>query len=95
MLAVLAGLKMSAAAFVATRLYRSSLLGDRTLVQGAALWLAAVLALYGLLVWLAATPFIARLPARAAGDPGDPAGAARRGAAGARLQSASLMEGDR
>jgi hypothetical protein len=58
--AVLVGLKMSAAAWIATRLYRSRLLSDRTLVTGAACWLVAVLALYGLLVWLVDTPFIPR-----------------------------------
>jgi hypothetical protein len=65
---ILAGLvcgKMSAAAWIATRLYRSRLLDDRALVRGAALWLVVVLVLYGLLVWLFATPpFIPRyLPA--------------------------------
>jgi hypothetical protein len=51
-LAVLAGLKLCAAAWVAR------LLSDRTLVAGAACWLVLVLALHGLLVWLVATPFI-------------------------------------
>jgi len=59
-LAVLMCVKMSAAAWVATRLYHSRLLSDRTLVTGAAVWLVAVLALYGLLVWLVDTPLIAR-----------------------------------
>ena len=59
-LAVLVLLKMSAAAWIATRLYQSRLLGDRTLVAGAAGWLLAVLALYGLLVWFASTPLIPR-----------------------------------
>jgi hypothetical protein len=58
--AVLVCVKMSAAAWVATRLYRSRLLSDRTLVTGAACWLAAVLALYGLLVWLASGALIPR-----------------------------------
>ena len=57
---VLVGLKTSAAAWIATRLYRSRLLSDRTLVTGAACWLAAVLALYGALVWFVSTPFIPR-----------------------------------
>ncbi len=57
-LAVLAGLKLCAAAWVATRLYDARLLSDRTLVAGAACWLVVVLALHGLLVWLVATPFI-------------------------------------
>jgi hypothetical protein len=57
-LAVLAGLKLCAAAWVATRLYDARLLSDRTLVAGAAIWLVVVLALHGLLVWLVDTPFI-------------------------------------
>ena len=57
-LAVLAGLKLCAAAWVATRLYDARLLSDRTLVAGAACWLVVVLALHGLLVWLVDTPFI-------------------------------------
>lgn len=57
-LAVLAGLKLSAAAWVAVRLHDARLLGDRTLVAGAACWLAVVLALRGLLVWLVDTPYI-------------------------------------
>jgi hypothetical protein len=56
-LAMLACVKVSAAAWVATRLYRSRLLSDRTLVAGAATWCGAVLALHGLLVWLLDTPF--------------------------------------
>src|SRR5712692_6657072 len=59
-LAGLVGLKMSAAAWIATRLDRSRLLGDGALVAGAACWLVAVLALYGVLVWFFSTPFIAR-----------------------------------
>ena len=58
--AVLVCLKMSAAAWVATRLCRSRLLGDRALVIGAASWAAAVLALYGALVWLFSGPLIPR-----------------------------------
>jgi hypothetical protein len=58
-LAGLVGIKMSAAAWIATRLDRSRLLGDRALVGGAACWCAAVLALYGVLVWFFSTPFVA------------------------------------
>src|SRR5712691_1551892 len=58
-LASLVGIKMSAAAWIATRLDRSRLLGDRALVLGAACWLVAVLALYGVLVWFFSTPFVA------------------------------------
>jgi hypothetical protein len=59
-LAALVGFKMAAAAWIATRLYRSRLLSDRLLVTGAALWLVTVLALYGVLVWLFSTPFMPR-----------------------------------
>src|SRR5438552_1026447 len=58
-LAGLVGLKMSAAAWIATRLDRSRLLGDRALVLGAACWVLAVFALYGVLVWFFSTPFVA------------------------------------
>src|SRR5438034_716161 len=58
-LGILVGIKMSAAAWIATRLDRSRLLGDRALVLGAACWLVAVLALYGVLVWFFSTPFVA------------------------------------
>jgi len=59
-LAGLVGLKMSAAAWIALRLDRRRLLGDRALVAGAACWVLAVLALYGVLVWFFSTPFVAR-----------------------------------
>src|SRR5436189_116754 len=59
-LAGLVGLKMSAAGWIATRLDRGRLLGDRALVLGAACWVLAVLALYGVLVWFFSTPFVAR-----------------------------------
>src|SRR5437773_4998492 len=58
-LAILVGVKMSAAAWIATRLDRSRLLGDRALVLGAACWLVTMLALYGVLVWFFSTPFVA------------------------------------
>jgi hypothetical protein len=51
-------LKMSAAAWIATRLYRNRLLSDRVLVASAACWCVAVFALYGVLVWLLDTPHI-------------------------------------
>ncbi len=59
---ILAGLmcvKLSAAAWVATRLYHGRVVSDRTLVTGAAVWLAAVEALRALLVWFVDTPAIA------------------------------------
>ncbi len=59
-LAVLVCVKMSAAAWIATRLYDGRLVSDRTLVAGAASWLAAVIALYGLFVWFWTTPHVAR-----------------------------------
>src|SRR6266516_3503996 len=58
-LAGLVALKMSAAAWIATRLDRSRLLGDRALFVGAACWCVAVLALYAVLVWFCSTPFVA------------------------------------
>lgn len=58
--AVLVAFKMAAAAFLATRLWQSRLLGDRTLVAVAAGWLVAVLALYGVLVWLVGSPLFPR-----------------------------------
>ena len=57
---VLVIFKMSAAVWIATRLYRSRLLSDRTLVAGAACWLLAVLALYAVLVWWIDTTLISR-----------------------------------
>jgi polyhydroxybutyrate depolymerase len=48
--------KTCAAAWIATRLHRDRLLGDRALVTGAAAWLAVVLALYGVLAWILDTP---------------------------------------
>lgn len=51
-LAGLVGAKVSAASWIAARLQSSRLLSDRALVMGAASWLVAVLALYGVLVWL-------------------------------------------
>jgi len=54
-LAVLVCCKVSAAAWIAMRLHDSRLLSGRTLIIGALGWDAAVLALYGLLVWLLPT----------------------------------------
>ena len=59
-LAVLAVLKVLAAAWFAARLSASKLLNDRTLVTGATLWVLAVLALYGTLAWLVSGPLIPR-----------------------------------
>lgn len=60
LLAALAILKTAAAAWIATRLHRQRLLGDRALVGAAALWTALVLALYALLAWMLPTPFFPR-----------------------------------
>ena len=51
---------MAAAAWIATRLYRSRLVSDRTLLIGACCWSTTVLALYGLLAWFVSTPFFPR-----------------------------------
>ena len=51
-LAVLVGIKLSAAAWIDMRLYDRRLLSDRSLVIGAACWSASVFALYGLLRWM-------------------------------------------
>lgn len=59
-LVVLVCIKMSAASWIAMRLYDSRLLSDRTLVTGAACWLVAVLALYGLLEWFASSLIVPR-----------------------------------
>jgi len=59
-LGVLACCKTSAAAWIATRLYRSRVLSDRTLVTGATCWVAVVLALFGLFTWVLFTPFFPR-----------------------------------
>ncbi|MDP9206095.1 MAG: hypothetical protein M3P12_11705 [Gemmatimonadota bacterium] len=56
--AVLVCVKIIAATWIALRLYHSRLLSDRTLVTGAGYWCVAVLALYGVLVWLLDTPHI-------------------------------------
>jgi hypothetical protein len=56
--AVLVGLKMIAAVLIGVRLYDRRLVSDRVLMIGAACWSVAVLALYGVLVWLFNTPHI-------------------------------------
>ena len=58
--AVLVCLKMSAAAWIGSRVWRTRLVSDSTLIAGAALWCVAVLALYGVLVWMLGTPHIPR-----------------------------------
>jgi hypothetical protein len=58
-LALLVCIKMFAAVWVVTRLWRSGLLSDRALITGAACWTAAVLALYGVLAWFLFAPHMA------------------------------------
>src|SRR5574341_277490 len=57
---VLVCVKLAAAVWIAPRLQASRLFSDRALVTGAAGWLAAVLALYGVLVWLVLSPHVPR-----------------------------------
>jgi hypothetical protein len=56
--AVLVGLKMFAAAWIAHRLVQKRLISDRALIAGAAGWTLAVLAIYGVLAWIADTSLI-------------------------------------
>jgi hypothetical protein len=58
LLAVLVVAKLIAAAWIAVRLSRAGLIGDRTLIIGAASWALVVLALHSLLIWLVDTPLI-------------------------------------
>jgi len=51
-------LKMIAVVWIGVRLFERHLLSDRALVIGAACWSGAVLALYGVLVWLLDAPHI-------------------------------------
>jgi polyhydroxybutyrate depolymerase len=57
-LAVPAFIKLCAAAWILNRLVRGRLLDDRALVTGAAAWLAAVVALYGVLAWIFDPPHV-------------------------------------
>lgn len=60
-LTALVAIKTCAAAGIATFLYRRQLIDDRALIVGAAGWAALVILIYGVLVWLVATPqFIPR-----------------------------------
>ena len=59
-LGVIVAARMVLACWIAIRLHRDRLLADRSLVVGAALWLAAVAAVYGVLLWLFSTPYIPR-----------------------------------
>jgi hypothetical protein len=62
LVAVLVGLKMFAATWIAHRLVQQRLISDRTLIAGAAGWMLAVLAIYAVLVWIADTTLIPRYP---------------------------------
>ena len=55
---LLALLKVSVGTWIAVRLWRSRVLSDRALLVGALAWLAAVMALYGVLTWFFLTPLI-------------------------------------
>ena len=59
-LAAMVLMKMIGGAWVAIRLHDRRLLEDRALVAGAVCWLAAVLAIFGVLVWFADSPAIPR-----------------------------------
>jgi hypothetical protein len=59
-LALLVAIKLSLAAWIVIRLQRDRLLADRALVIGAALWCAAVLAVFGVLAWFTSTPYFPR-----------------------------------
>jgi hypothetical protein len=59
-LAALAAVKAAAAIGIAVRLAARNVLSERALVAGAVSWLAAVATLYGVLVWLAASPVFPR-----------------------------------
>ena len=78
---VLVVMKMSAAAWIVTRLDHARLIEPRALVTGAAVWLAAVLALYALLAWIARHAAHSAVCRGAHRHPGDPADALVRGAA--------------
>jgi polyhydroxybutyrate depolymerase len=58
--AVLVGLDLCVTAWIVSRLARRRLLGERALLTGAALWVATVLTVFGVLAWLLDTPHIAR-----------------------------------
>lgn len=51
-------LKMTAAAVVAAKLFRSRLVSDRVLVAAAVSWNAAVFVLYALFAWFVDTPYV-------------------------------------
>ncbi|HUH12046.1 MAG TPA: hypothetical protein VMK65_03015, partial [Longimicrobiales bacterium] len=59
-LGVIVAARMVLACWIAIRLHRDRLVADRSLVVGAALWLAAVAAVYAALLWLFATPIVPR-----------------------------------
>ncbi len=60
LVALLVLLKLSAAAWIAVRLYHTRLLSDRVLVLGAAAWVLVVLSIYGILAWLLSAPHMPR-----------------------------------
>jgi len=54
--AILVCIKMVVAAWIGVHVFHGRLVSDRAFVTGAAMWSVAVLALYGVLVWLLDTP---------------------------------------
>ena len=88
-LAVLVCFKMSAAAWIATRLHRGRLLGDRTLVTGAACGSSSCSRSTACSPGSSTRRSSAHFFLVLVGHPGHPPGAAVRGAAGARVESAS------
>jgi hypothetical protein len=59
-LGVIVAARTALGCWTLTRLQRDGLVSDRALVVGAAGWLAAVIALYGVLLWFFATPYVPR-----------------------------------
>src|SRR5205814_6157292 len=55
-LVALVWLKVSIGASVAVRLHDRKVLGDRAIVMGAVSWLVAVAVVYGVLIWILASP---------------------------------------
>lgn len=59
-LGLIVAARMVLGCWIVTRLHQDRLLADRWLLVGAVLWLAAVAAVYGVLLWLFSTPYMPR-----------------------------------
>jgi hypothetical protein len=59
-LGLIVAARMILASWIAMRLRRDGLLADRSLLTGAVLWLSAVAAVYGVMLWMAWTPLVPR-----------------------------------